>query len=218
MEGEPINPNPHLKPRMGAQEASWCEHIAGMRAAQAAREQGADPLAVRAVGTATAGPVVIAGHPIKPATQGTVWTLQRAARMFSSWADEAGMEASGDPENPGTREMLELGLTTLIFSDARSVWRALDAGGFPGVMHMAEAVIWDMPLEDSRALQTHFEAQMETIRRLAGEEAPAPEKKPEAGGKSAAMPIPPEDADSPRWSGSPPSTESPSPMPCGPNR
>lgn len=207
---------------MSAQEASWHEHLAGMRAAEAARNQGADPLAVTAFASATAGPVAIAGRQLQPASQGTIWALQRVAREFAKWADDAGVPESPDPEAPGTRELIELGLATMVFCDARAVWRELDRGDIGPLIASAEDMMWDMPLSDQLALQSHFRAEMDRIRDLAGgsQQDQTPQKKtppaPASVGPSSATPIPRQAPASPPSNGSQANTESASPLPCGP--
>lgn len=212
------NPPPELPP-MTAQEASWHEHIAGMRAGEAARAAGANPAAVAAVAAATAGPVAVAGMPLESASQGTIWTLQRAAREYAALADAQGLAPAADPARPGTRELIELGLTTLIFMDARGVWKLLDAGGLPDLIARAEAIMWDMPLAANLALQAHFNREMNRIRDLTGgadPDAGAEKKTRPTAGPSPAMPTPPPAPDSPPSNGSPPNTTSPLPTPSGP--
>lgn len=199
--------HPHLKPKITAAEASWHEHIAGQRAAEAARSQGANPDATAAVATATAGPAVIAGHTLQPASQGTVWALQRAAGMFEAWAEERNLQHSPDPAAPGTRELLELGLTTIVFMHPRRAWLEMERGDFPALIARADALVWDLPLADAMSLREHFEREMATIRRLAGEEDEDPAaKKPRPDGLSAANPTPPPAEASPPSNGFAPNT------------
>ncbi len=211
------------RPEMSQQEASWHEHLAGMRAADAARSQGADPAAIDAFAAATAGPALIAGRSLQPASQGTIWTLQRVARLFAAWADATGMASAPDPDAPGTRELLELGLATLVFCDARAVWRELDSGDIAPLIAAAEDMMWELPLADQLALQAHFRTEMDRIRSLSGgaaadSEDTAQKKTPglPAAGLSNAMPIRPQAQASPPSNGSPANTASPSPMPYGP--
>lgn len=158
-------------PQMSRHEASWHEHLAGMRAAEKAREQGGNPEAIAAIASATAGPVVIAGYVLQRAGQGTIWTLQRLAREFAAFADAHGLENSTDPAEPGNREMLELGLATLAFCDARGCWQDLDAGRLSSLILRADEMMWSMPIETQLALQAHFTSEMDRIRKLSpGEE------------------------------------------------
>lgn len=187
-----------------------------MRAADAARKQGGNPTAIDALAGATAGPVTIAGFTLKPATEGTIWTLKRVAREFRAWADGLGMPHATGPEN-GTREMLELGLSTLVFADARACWIQIEEGNFPALISQADTIMWEMDLATTRALEAHFQKQMESIRALTPDAEDRPGKPPETGenGTSPEMPTQPEAADSPPSSGSPPSMPSPSPQPSG---
>lgn len=216
---EAAMPAPAPLPAMSAQEASWHEHLAGMRAADAARAQGADPAAIAAFAAATAGPVTIAGRVLEQASQGTIWTLQRIAREFTDWADAKGLPVSPDPDkSPGTRELIELGIATLVFIDSRTIWTALDEGRAQEIYRQAENMMWEIPLAEQLVLQRHFRAEMDRIRVISGDDAPAPEKKtapPVQPGVSSAMPIQPPAPASPPSNGSPPSTGSPSLMPCG---
>lgn len=154
------------KPQMSAQEASWHEHLAGMRAKAEARKSGADPAAIYAVASSTAGTRIVAGYELKPANQGTVWTLQRVAKEFAEWANNIGMPEQGSAEEPGTRQMLELGLTTLVFADPKGCWLAMDAGNLESLITQAESFIWDTSLEDQTELQNHFQKQMEVLAAL----------------------------------------------------
>lgn len=183
---------------MSRHEASWHEHLAGMRAAEAARQQGGNPAAIAAVATATAGPTEIGGFLLAPATEGTIWTLQRLAREFRSWADALGMQPSADGAEPGTREMLELGLSTLAFCDARATWKAMECGELESLIVRADAMIWETPVEILTKLETHFRREMQRIRNLTPAAEDAPGKQETAGGangNSPAMPTPQEAAD-----------------------
>ena len=218
MDSIPVPPS--TLPEMSAQEASWHEHLAGLRAADTAREQGSDTAATEALASATAGPTTIAGRPLQQATQGTIWTLQRVAREYARWARDHGIEPSASPDEPGTRELIELGLATLVFCDARACWRELDVGNLALLISRAEDMMWRMPLSDQMALQAHFATEMDRIRHLSGGPDPEPKKKPLAPlmppGPSNEMPIPPPAQASPPSSGSPPNTACHSRMPFGP--
>ena len=208
-----------MLPEMSAQEASWHEHLAGMRASDAARAQGADVTATDAFASATAGPVTIAGRPLQQATQGTIWTLQRVAREFSKWAESQGVSPAANPDEPGTHELIELGLATLVFCDARVCWQLLDGGEIGLLIRRAESIVWEMPLADQIALQSHFAAEMDRIRSLSGGATPDSKKnhqpQPMPHGLSSVTPILPPGPVSHPSSGSPPNTASPSPMPSG---
>ena len=164
---------------MSRHEASWHEHLAGMRAAEKAREQGGNPDAIAAIASATAGPVEIGGFTLHRAGQGTIWTLQRLAREFAAYAESIGLQSSEDPTNPGNREMIELGLATLAFCDARGCWQMLDAGRMYALIVRADEMMWSMPIETQLALQAHFTSEMDRIKKLSpGEEEETPGKSP----------------------------------------
>lgn len=188
-------------PEMSRQEASWHQHLAAMRAAETARKQGGNPAAIAAVASATAGAVEIGGFRLMPASEGTIWTLKRAAVEFRAWADAHGLPRAGDDAPDGTREMLELGLSILIFCDSRRCWIDLETSGIGLLIVRADELVWDLNVETSRALERHFQREMQRIRELtpADEDTP-PGKLPAAGanGTSPAMPTPPAAADSPR--------------------
>lgn len=205
------------KPEMSRTEASWHEHVAGMRARAAAKRQGGNPLAEAAFGSATAGPRQIGGFTVHPATEGTVWTLRRIAREFAAWANALGMPIAADDEPEGTREMFELGLSTLVFMDSRRVWTALDAGGLEDLIGEADALFWDVPLETKRELERFFRGQMDVIRDLSGPGEAPKKKSPEADGSgiSPEMPSPPPVPPSPASNGFAPNTAPTSPMPSG---
>ena len=203
---------------MSAQEASWHEHLAGMRAADAARAQGADPTATAALASSTAGETVIANRKLAPASQGTVWTLQRMAREFAAEAD-ASRIPSGENGAPGTRELLELGLATLVFCDARRCWKMLDGGRLADLIGEAETMMWEMPLTEQLALQKHFRAEMDRVRALAGgEDDTPPGKLPETAGASPATAIPPQEPALPPSNGSAPNIISHLKQPSGTSR
>ena len=213
-------PLPSRPPEMSSQEASWHEHLAGMRAGDAARHQGADPAAVAAFASATAGPVILAGRHLHQASQGTIWTLQRVAREFAAWADDVGLPHASNPEAPGTRELLELGLATLVFCDARLCWRMLDNHQLAELTQQAEDMMWEMPLPEQLALQAHFRGEMDRIRALSGNGSDEPEKKtlPPTAGISSAIATPPPATALPASNGWRPNTESPLRTPSGPPR
>ena len=203
-------------PEMSRHEASWHEHLAGMRASAAARKQGGDPAAITALATATAGPVLIGTFKLWPASQGTVWTLQRVAREFSAWANALGMPKAGDHEPDGTREILELGLSTLVFADSLRVWHMLETGRLEDLISEAEQLMWEVPVDVYRSLENHFDREMGRIRRLHTED--APKKKPATqaeSGTSPVIPIPPTATPSHPSNGCVPSMGFHSPMPSG---
>lgn len=180
------------KPEMSRHEASWHEHLAGMRAADKARQQGSNAAAVHALATATAGPQIIGGYTLAPAAEGTIWTLKRLAMEFQAWADAIQMPAAETGTPNGTREILELGLTTLVFVDALECWGELERGNLEGLILRAEKLMWETPLEISRQLENHFTQQMAAIRDLSPEkdETPGKPQPAPASGTSAAMPTP----------------------------
>jgi hypothetical protein len=206
-----------MKPEMSQQEASWHEHLSGMRAGEAARKQGSNPHATEALASATAGPVVIGGYTLHPASEGTIWTLKRLAREFAEWADGIGIKAAAEGEENGTRELLELGLSTLVFCDAKRCWHDLEDGNLEGLIKEAEDLMWETPVAVTKRLEAHFQRQMQAIRDLTPEDDGTPGKSPDpaASGASPAMPIPPVAAASPPSSGSPQNTPSPLKQPSG---
>jgi hypothetical protein len=202
---------------MSRHEASWHTHLAGMRAAEAARAQGGNPHAIEAFATATAGPVILHGFTLYPATEGMVWTLKRMAREFNTWADRLGMPRAEFGEEDGTRELLELGLSTLVFCDALATWQALEMGQLESLIVKAEALMWQAPVAVAMDLAAHFKKQMRVIRDLTPGEEDAPGKPPETAGNgiSPGMPTPPPVPASPLLNGWRPNTGSLSPMPSG---
>lgn len=196
---------------MSAHEAGWHEHLAGLRATHESREQGGDVQAEEALASATAGPRVVGNFTLYPASQGTMWTLRRVAKEFEDYAAIHGIPASGDEENPGTRELIELGLSTLVFCDARGTWVNLEKGLLESLIVRADQLMWNTPIDVQVQLQNFFEEQMEIIGNLSDDGEPA-EKKPESEtvktspGTSPETPIQPPAAESPAVSGSPQST------------
>jgi len=166
------------KPEMSAREASWHVHLAGMRASAEAKKKGGNIDAIEALASATAGPRMIAGMPIYPATEGTVFTLRRIAREFNAWADGIEMPRAGAGQPNGHRELLELGLSTLTFMDSLAVWTALDAEGIEPLIVRAETLIFRVEIEIQRQLEDHFTREMARISELSGSDEGTPEKKP----------------------------------------
>jgi hypothetical protein len=189
------------KPEMSRHEASWHEHLAGMRAAEAARKQGGDPQAAEAMAWATASPVRIAGYELRPASQGTLWTLRRLAREFSAWADAIGMPKAAPGEADGSRECIEMGLTMLAFTDSLRVWDLLETERLGELITEAEKLIHRVPLEDYRKLERHFQMQMERIHGLTPEAVPEKKTPETRTGGSPAMPMPPTAEPSPTSNG-----------------
>jgi hypothetical protein len=178
-------------PEMSQQEASWHTHLAAMRAQETARNQGANPHAVDAFAAATAGPQMVHGFSLAPATEGTIWTLKRVAREFKAYADALGMPSAGPSEEDGTRELLELGISTLVFCDARQCFMDLEGGRLEAIIARADTLMWSIPLHVSRDLAEHFSREMQRIRNLTpDDEATLPGKLPEGNGTSPATPIP----------------------------
>jgi len=204
-------------PEMSRHEASWHEHLAGMRAAEKARAQGGNPEAIDAIASATAGPVEIGGFILQPASQGTVWALQRLAREFGDYADSIGLKASDDPASPGNRELIELGLATLVFCDSRECWMKLDAGQLFALIVRADEIMWSTPIETQIKLQAHFTSEMDRIHKLSPGEEDALGKlqNPEESGILQGAEIPPAETVSPPVNGSVRNTESISEPPSG---
>ena len=209
----------NTKPEMSRQEASWHEHIAGIRAEEKARAEGGDTAAIAAIANATVGPVTIAGHTLAPASQGTVWTLQRLARDFQAYADTNGLATPEAMASP-TNQLVQLGLTLLVFLNPRAVWRDLETGKLADLIARADDMMWSMPLTDQVALQSHFRAQMAAINALAPEEDLPGKSLTEdpssiTSGTSPETPTPQPVRDSPPSSGSVLNTALPSPLPSG---
>jgi len=205
-----MNPTPSTLPEMSRHEASWHEHVAGMRAADHARHEGGDPAATAALATATAGTRQIGPFTVRPASQGTVWALRRIAREWQVYADARNLPSTGDPTNPGTRELIELGLAVLAFCDARATWLALDNGELASLVSRAEDMMWNLPVEIQMQLQAHFTGEMDRIKDLTpGEEenGKKPQPQPAAAGSSPVAQTPPAAADSPHANGSLPNTD-----------
>lgn len=170
--------DPAAKPEMSAMEATFHQSIAGQRAAAHAREQGCDPQALDSLARATIGATRIGGVTLKPASEGTFITLRKIAAMFQQRADELGLPHSANPESPGERELYELGLASLVFSDPRRVFRELNIGNLPSLMNEAMDLIFELPLADQVALKNHIESCMAEISRLSGDGAEKPVGKP----------------------------------------
>lgn len=196
------------KPEISAQEASWIEHLAGMRARAAACKQGSNPEAVEALATATSGPVTIANRKLYPASQGTVWTLQRLAREFSNYADFHGLNGTNDPAVPGERELLELGLATLCFCNSRECWKRLELGKLEELILESEELMWSLPIEDQLALQAHFAKEMDRINRLSPDASPGKFPPAPPNGNLQEMQTHAEGPEWPRSNGCAPSMES----------
>lgn len=179
MSEQPITA-PDEKPEMSETEASFHGSIAGQRAAAAAREQGADPQALDSLARATIGDTAIGGITLKPASEGTFITLRKMAAMFQKRADELKLPHADDPESPGERELYELGLASLVFSDPRRVFRELNIGNLPSLMNEAMDLIFELPLAAQIALKNHIESCMAEIARLSGDGAEKPVGKPVA--------------------------------------
>lgn len=183
------------KPQMSEQEASWHEHLAGMRAKAEARQSGADPLAMEAVATGCMGPVQVGRFTLRPASAGTRHTLRRIALEFVSWANALGIPKAADHEPNGYREIIELGLSTLVFGDPLQTMIRLELGKLEELVLEAEAIMFDTPLEIQEQLERHFEKEMRRIKDLTRSE-PEPQAKkkpdPEAPGASNETPIPAE--------------------------
>lgn len=167
------------KPEMSKTEASFHEAVAGQRASAEAKKQGCDPAALDALAGATMGPVKIGHIVLKPASEGTFITLRKIATMFQKHADALGMPHSDDEASPGERELIELGLASLVFSDSRRVFRELNIGNLPALMNEALDLIFELPLETQVRLKHHIEKQMQEIDRLSGASATEKPGKPE---------------------------------------
>lgn len=208
-------------PPMSRQEASWHEHLAGMRAAEEARKAGADPLAIDAIASATAGPVKIGKFTLHPASQGTVWTLKKVAKQFAAYAEQHNIPSSGDPQDPADREIIEMGLAALAFADARGTWMALNPRDFPGLVLKADELMWETSAEIQLALQAHFTSEMDRLAAL-NPDGPQPMVQPKKlmplatePGSSRELPTQLADTDSQQSNGCAQNTESPSPEPSG---
>ena len=114
-------------------------------------------------------------------------------------------------------ELMELGLATLAFCDARGCWKMLDAGQLQALIVRADEMMWSMPIETQFALQAHFQQEMERVKKLSPGEEDALGKlqNPEASGISQGAEIPPAETVSLPVNGSVRNTESLSELPYG---
>lgn len=156
------------KPPMSQTEASWHETQAGNRAKELAQQEGANPEAVNAVLDASTEPLTVAGFQLKPASQGTIFTLQAVARAFVTYAEKMGMESTGDTANPGEQEMYESALAGLIFADGRRVSQKLKTEGIEAVVAEADELIWNISLEDARLISEHSNNELRRSNLLSG--------------------------------------------------
>lgn len=157
------------KPEISEQEVSFYEMQAGMAAREKAQQEGANPHAVEAMANSTSGSVAIGKLTLKPASEGTFITLKKVAKLFKAHADAREWPVSEDDENPGERELCELGLASLVFADARRCFNMLNQGKLEALMAEALDLIFSAPLADQVALKNHIQAAMEEISRLGGE-------------------------------------------------
>ena len=204
------------KPVMGSEEASFLQVQAGQRARAKAEQAGASPDAVEAVADAASGPVVIAGHELKPVTQGVLWALQKMGRLFAEYVEAENITDSDEVE------MMDTALTTIIFKDARRAWSVMQQpDGFAKLLAEADQLMWEMDVEDSTQLSKHFEEQLARVARLRGDAEPSPGKPQGAGqqmtraGASSASQLVQDQTDSTSSNGSWQSTTSPSQTPSG---
>ena len=140
------------------------------------------------------------------------------AREFKVWADALGMPSAAEGAENGTRELLELGLSTLVFCDARETFMTLERGDLEGLILRADKLMFATPVEVTKQLEAHFQKQMQRIRDLTPDADDGPGKQIAAGGangNSPAMPIPPAAAASPPSNGWRQNTASPLKQPSG---
>lgn len=166
---EPQNTNQDTRPQMSSTEASWHETQAGLRAKEHAAEQGGDLNAQVAIADVTSKLKVVGRYTLKPVSQGTVHTLKKVASEFEAYAIAEGIHTTGDMQNPGMKELLELGIAVLVFADVKRCYSM----SIDDLRYEAEDLIFDMPLEESMELSEHFNVEMARMNTLSGnEEAP----------------------------------------------
>lgn len=147
---------------------------------------------------ATSPNKVVAGYELKPASQGTIFAMQEVAKKFEEYATEEEIQSSGDVENPGVQELLEVGLAVLVFADARRCYDVARNGGISDLRYEAEGIVWDLPIEVAMELSTHFSHEMSRVKELTGEkEASQPGKPQTSTGSLNNEKNPPQVTDSP---------------------
>jgi hypothetical protein len=155
-----------IKPLMSSTEASWHETQAGQRAKAETLASGADNMAMQTIADCTLPPNVVAGYEIKPATLGTINALQEVARAFEKFAVELNLHSSDNPNTPGMRQLVEIALAVMVFSDAKRCYQMVRALKIEDLYYEAEAMVWDMPIEIAMSLTQHFAAEMDRVKKL----------------------------------------------------
>mgnify|MGYP000224030637 CR=1 FL=1 len=209
------------KPTMSNTEASFHEVVAGNRAKAEAEASGGNQAAIEAVANATLEHRVVAGYELKPASQGTIFVLQEVARRFEEYCKTNPMHSSGDPKFPGSKELLEIGLSVLVFADPRRIFKDVQDGKIEELRYEAEEIIWTLPAEKAKLLNDHFTTEMDRLNQLSGSSSADAPGKPQLdqqenlNGTSEAQSHPSQVTGSPSSSGSCPPTTSASPTPSG---
>jgi hypothetical protein len=148
---------------MSAQEVSWHETIAGMRARKAADARGCLPAAREAVAFASMPP-----HPLRPPiTIGTLWAVEESERHGVALT--------------GASEFADKALLVFTVSQPERALASYLTGDLVDIRAgMLEAAA--RPAEESLAIEQWFESEMARLKQLAGgAEGDTPGKKFPAG-------------------------------------
>lgn len=207
--------NDDKKPVMSQQEASWHEHIAGLRAAEVARNQGEDPALIEAVVDATLPRPEVAGFQIKPATKGTLMAISRLAKQLLAYAKANDLSPSPNRNQPGELEMLEMAFMIMVFSEPKMIYRDTKDSLPAYLIAEAERLIFDVPALEMLKIQEQLEVELAAIGMVSPEEEPPAPGKPGESDQSSVDPTPQPEAPSPSSTGSCQNTKSPSPTPFG---
>lgn len=197
------------KPEMSHTESSWHQHVASMRAMDAAKKQGGDPSTMEALADAAGGPEMIAGVKLLPCTQGTILAMQIAGDLMEPYFEAEGLD-------PDEAELIQAGIAALIFRDQLLAYRELKTNGLRRIYTAAQELVWAMSLEESLPLTKHVNDQLAIFNQLngGGSDVPEPGKPTGSGALSDAVNPQPE-TPSPASTGLCQTTTLPSTMPSG---
>lgn len=203
---------PNQKEEMSNQEASWHSHVAGQRATAEATDEGANPSAIQALINASDGGLRVGGLVLRPATKGTVFTLQEIAKAFASYADVQRIPSID-------RTILEDNIAIVVFVDALRAHQRFVAQGITALIKDADALQWKVNMRDAVRIQKYVMEQMQVMQSITGpsadEDSPGKHMPETPAGASLEINAQPQVMTSPSSNGSWPTTGSASLPPSG---
>lgn len=163
------------KKKMSKLEANIHQNNAGVKASQAARNNGEDPGIVGVILNAAGDMPECCGWKMHPLTVGTTLVIIKLEEQFNEWVATQKMDAVEAKFYWGA-------LNNMVFADPKRVLGYLKLG-MEAIIPEADRLIYDVPMNDRKPLIDHMNTQLALLDSIAPADSPQEEEKAPAGNK-----------------------------------